>query len=158
MGQGGIYSKHRRCVRAGNTRVSETSLGRKDWKVEISSQALPVQKQSSLSAGMPPLWLASSTSLGYTLSILTPLGLRVSQPVGQLSGSPAALAGISGSTGLFFGLSTGSTSISPAHRFLLSCCVLCGSRERLPPGEGSGAARAPRSPPPAAGSHPGEQR
>lgn len=125
MGQGGIYSKHQRRVRAGNTRVSETSLGRKDWKAEISSQAIPVQKQSqpSPSAGMPPVWLASSSSLGYVLSILTPLGLRVSQPVGQLSGRPAALAGISGSTGLFFGLSTGNTSSSAPRTAFCSAAV-----------------------------------
>lgn len=53
MGQGSTYrstyrSMYRRCVRAGNTRVSETSFGRKNWKVELSSQTIIIQKQSSL--------------------------------------------------------------------------------------------------------------
>lgn len=38
MGQGGICTKQRRHIRAGTTVVSETSFGRKDWKVEPSSQ------------------------------------------------------------------------------------------------------------------------
>lgn len=196
MGQDSIYTKHRRHVRAGNTRVSETNLRRKDWKVELSSQTIAIQRQShyfeslvkwmicasklfsllreatffffplffvppatimqswyfSLSSGMPPPWLAPSTSLGYMIFILTPLGLPGSQAVGQPSGSPAALPGISDPTGLSFGLSIrqrkalvmllcGETpaALSPARCFLLSCRVLAGSRERLPPGEGSGA-------------------
>lgn len=46
MGQDGIYTKHGRHVRAGNTRVSETSFRRKHWKVELSSQSIATQNQS----------------------------------------------------------------------------------------------------------------
>lgn len=199
MEQGSIYTKHRRHVRAGNTRVSETSRRRKDWKVELSSQTIAIQRQShyfeslvkwmicvselfslwreatfflfvfcsprqswyfSLSSGMPPLWLAPSTSLGYVIFILTPLGLRGSQPVGQPSGSPSALPGISDPTGLYFGPSVrqckalvmllrGETpaALSPARCFLLSRRVLAGSWERLPQERAVEPAHAPRPPP-----------
>lgn len=70
----------------------------------------------SLSSGMPPPWLVPSTFLGYAVFILTPLGLRGSQPVGQPSGSPAALAGFSDPTGLYFGLCVGSTSVVQSFR------------------------------------------